>query len=45
VHREGGYEARDFITGFGFLDAPVEKAVVDKVRQLAKQAGREAPSG
>jgi len=45
VHREGGYEARDFITGFGFLDAPVERAVVDKVRQLAKQAGREAPSG
>lgn len=40
VHREGGYEARDFISGFGYLDAGVEDAVVSKVKALAAQAGR-----
>jgi hypothetical protein len=43
VHREGGYEARDFITGFGFLDSTVEEAVLRKVRELAQQAGRALP--
>ena len=40
VHREGGYEARDFITGFGYLDVAVEEAVMSKVRELAERAGR-----
>ena len=40
VHREGGYEARDFITGFGYLDESVEAAVMAKVRELATRAGR-----
>jgi hypothetical protein len=40
VHKEGGYEAHDFITGFGFLDASVEGVILRKVRELAQQAGR-----
>jgi len=40
VHQEGGYEARDFITGFGYLAASVEGVVTDKVRELAERAGR-----
>ena len=40
VHNEGGYEAHDFITGFGFLDASVEGVILRKVRELARQAGR-----
>lgn len=43
VHQEGGYEARDFITGFGYLAASVEGVVTCKVRELAEQAGREVP--
>ncbi|MBT3381202.1 MAG: hypothetical protein HN742_37115 [Lentisphaerae bacterium] len=41
VHREGGYEARDFITGFGYLAESVEGVVIGKVRELARQAGRD----
>jgi len=40
VHREGGYEARDFIRGYGYLDESVEDAVAAKVRELAERAGR-----
>jgi len=43
VHKEGGYEAHDFITGFGFLDSSVEEVIVNKVRELAKRAGRALP--
>ena len=43
VHKEGGYEAHDFITGFGYLDATAEGAVLLKVRELAKRAGRALP--
>ncbi|MEW6360240.1 MAG: neutral/alkaline non-lysosomal ceramidase N-terminal domain-containing protein [Planctomycetota bacterium] len=44
IHREGGYESHDFITGWGFLDVSVEKAVLAKVRALAKRAGRPLPN-
>ncbi|NOZ24073.1 MAG: hypothetical protein GXP25_23590 [Planctomycetes bacterium] len=43
VHREGGYESHEFITGFGFLDVTVEDAVLSKVRTLAEKAGRPMP--
>jgi len=43
VARQGGYEARDFITGFGYLDASAEETILGKVRQLAEQAGRPLP--
>jgi hypothetical protein len=44
VHREGGYESHDFITGFGFLDVSVEEVILGKVRDLSKKAGRKLPS-
>ena len=40
VHAEGGYEARDFITGYGYLSTEVEAAVLAKVRDLAVRVGR-----
>ena len=43
VHEEGGYEAREFITGFGYLAASVEEAIIGKVVELAGQAGRDLP--
>ena len=43
VHREGGYEARDFITGFGYLDAGCEAAVLAQAKALARQVGRVLP--
>ncbi len=44
VHKEGGYEAHDFITGYGYLDASAEAAVVRKVQELARRAGRKVPA-
>lgn len=41
VHEEGGYEARDFITGYGYLAAGAQAAIVSKVRELAAEVGRE----
>lgn len=43
VHREGGYEARDFITGYGYLSRGTEDVVIAKVRELAEQVGRSLP--
>ena len=40
VVKQGGYEARDFITGFGYLDWTAEGAIIEKVRELAEQVGR-----
>ena len=40
AHAEGGYEARDFITDHGFLAREVEDVVLDKLRHLARKAGR-----
>ena len=43
VVKQGGYEARDFITGFGYLDWTAEGAIIGKVRELASRAGRALP--
>lgn len=40
---EGGYEMRCLIAEPGFFPPQVEQVVVDKVRQLAEQAGRKLP--
>lgn len=40
VQEEGGYEARDFITGWGYLDRGTEDAVATALKALAAQAGR-----
>jgi len=44
AHDDGGYEARDFITGCGFLAREVETVVLDKLRVLARKAGRISPA-
>jgi hypothetical protein len=44
VLAEGGYETRGiYAGGIGFFDAGAQDVVVDKVRELAKKAGRELP--
>ncbi len=43
VFEEGGYEARDFITGYGFMTAGIESVLLNQIRKLAKQAGRILP--
>jgi neutral ceramidase len=41
---EGGYETRGlYVGGAGFFDPAAETVVVDKVRELAKKAGRKLP--
>jgi hypothetical protein len=41
---EGGYETRGLYSGgAGFFDARAEKALVDKVRELAEKVGRKVP--
>jgi hypothetical protein len=45
VLNEGGYETRGLYTGgIGLFDAKAQDIVVAKVRELAKQAGRELPA-
>jgi len=44
VQEQGGYEARDFITGWGYLDRGTEDAVVKKLKELAAQVGRPVPA-
>jgi hypothetical protein len=44
VLAEGGYETRGLYAGGpGFFDAKAEQVVVQRVRELAKQAGRKVP--
>jgi hypothetical protein len=44
VLEEGGYETRGIYSGgLGFFDAKAQDVVVEKVRELAKKAGRETP--
>ena len=43
VHREGGYEGHDFISGIGFLARETEQVVLAKVRELAAGLGRALP--
>ena len=44
VLAEGGYETRGLYSGgAGFFDARAEAVVVEKVRELARQAGRKLP--
>jgi hypothetical protein len=44
VLEEGGYETRGIYSGgIGFFDARAQDVVVEKVRELAKKAGRELP--
>jgi hypothetical protein len=44
VLREGGYETRGlYVGGIGFFGPEAEQAVVDKVKQLAAEAGRKSP--
>jgi len=45
VYAEGGYEARDFISDYGYLSAAVEKVILGKIRVLARRAGRPVPAG
>jgi neutral ceramidase len=41
---EGGYETRGLYSGSaGFFDPRAEEVVVQKVRELAKKAGRKVP--
>ncbi len=43
--KEGGYETRGLYTGgVGWFDAKAEDVLVEKVRELAKQAGRKNPT-
>ena len=43
--KEGGYETRGLYTGgVGWFDATAEDVLVEKVRELAKQAGRTLPT-
>jgi hypothetical protein len=45
VLREGGYETRGLYTGgVGYFDARAQDVLVEKVRELAKKAGRKLPS-
>ena len=44
VHREGGYEGRDFISDYGFLAATAESALLKKARNLARRVGRPIPA-
>jgi hypothetical protein len=42
VLSEGGYETRGLYAGAaGFFDMRAEQVVVDRVRELARKAGRE----
>jgi hypothetical protein len=44
VAAEGGYETRGlYVGGAGFFDARAEEVLVQKVRELAKKAGRKLP--
>lgn len=42
-HAEGGYEARDIITGYGHLAPSVEEVLLAATKELAAQAGRAVP--
>lgn len=45
VLAEGGYETRGlYLGGIGMFSPDVEEILVEKVRELAKQAGRELPN-
>lgn len=45
VLREGGYETRGLYTGgVGYFDAKAQDVLVEKVRELAKKAGRKLPA-
>jgi hypothetical protein len=45
VLKEGGYETRGlYAGGIGFFDAKAQDVLVEKVRELAKSAGREQPA-
>jgi hypothetical protein len=44
VLSEGGYETRGLYYGVGYFDAAAQDVVVDKVRALAAQVGRELPA-
>jgi hypothetical protein len=45
VLKEGGYETRGlYAGGIGFFDARAQDVLVDKVRELAREAGRELPA-
>ena len=43
VHAQGGYEARDFITGHGYLARDVEAVVLGRLRELAARVRRPVP--
>jgi hypothetical protein len=44
VLAEGGYETRGlYAGGAGFFDARAEEVLVQKVRELARKAGRKLP--
>ena len=45
VHKEGGYEARDVVSGHGALSPDAEQAIVEKAVELARQVGRTVPKG
>ncbi|MDA0745248.1 MAG: neutral/alkaline non-lysosomal ceramidase N-terminal domain-containing protein [bacterium] len=45
VHREGGYEARGMIRGYGALVPEVEGAILEKAAHLAREVGRRLPAG
>jgi hypothetical protein len=45
VLKEGGYETRGlYAGGIGFFDAKAQDVLVDKVRELARSAGRDLPA-
>ena len=43
VLAEGGYKTRGLITDVGYFSPEAEHALVTKVRQLARKAGRKVP--
>jgi hypothetical protein len=45
MHKEGGYETRGLYSGgIGLFDAKAQDVLVEKVRELAKKAGRPLPA-